>query len=139
MPRAGQHRQMEAEVTMTRFLWAVPLLFVLVSSGAWADSVNIFLSPNDGSGGNFGFEQRRNGVTVILGGGAPFYFFNAFGYAPGSTLGGDTTLYLDFGTAQIGGVNYDLNMGTGDLFMSGFTLPTNGASTVIEPVGLSFS
>jgi hypothetical protein len=137
-PNAGQHRQME--VNMRRFLWATPLLIVLISSGAWADSVNIFLSPNDGSGDNFGIEQQSRGMTVFLGGGTPFDFFNILGYEPGSTLGGDTTVYLDFGTAQIGGVNYDLDITTtGDLFMSGITLPTNGAFTVTDPVVLSFT
>jgi len=135
---AGQHRQME--VKMRRFLWATPLLFVLISSGAWADSVNIFLSPNDGSGDNFGIEQQSSGMTVFLGGGTQTGFFDSFpvGYAAGSTLGGLATVYLDFGTAQIGGVDHDLYVTTGFLFMSSITLPTNGASTVTFPVAISF-
>jgi hypothetical protein len=75
----------------------------------------------------------------ITGGGTPYDFFNMDGYAPGSTLGGNTTVYLDFGAATIRGVYHDLNVGTGSLFMSSFTLPTNGASTFFTvPVWLSF-
>lgn len=124
---------------MGRFLWAIPLLFVLISSGAWADFVKIGLGPNDGSGDNFGIEQQSNGMTVFLAGGTPVTFFNAFGYAPGSTLGGSTTVFLDFGSALIGGVSYDLLVSTGSLSMTLVTLPTNGAYTVTDPVVLSFS
>ena len=124
---------------MKRFLWATPLLFVLISSVARADSVNISFGPNSGSGDNFRIEQQSGGTTVILGGGTPFGFFDDIGYAAGSTLGGFTTVYLDYGSAQIGGDYYDLTVGTGTLFMSSLTLPTNGASTVTVPVTLSFA
>lgn len=134
---AGQHRQME--VNMRRFLWAAPLLFVLISSGARANSANIFLAPNDGFGDNFFIEQQIGGITVSLGGGTQTGFFDAFGYAPGTTLGGFGTVFLDYGSAQIGGVTYyDLNLTPGSLFMSSITLPTNGASTFTDPVTLSF-
>ncbi len=123
---------------MKRFLWAAPLLFVLFSSGAWADSVNIFLSPAEGFGGdNFGIEQQSSGMTVILSG-ATGALENT-GYVPGSTLGGLSTVYLDGGIALINGVYYNLNpnLGPGVLFMSSITLPTNGFSTVTVPVVLS--
>ena len=124
---------------MRRFLWAVPLLFALISSGALADSVSIFLIPNY-FGDNFGFEQRSAGMTVDVGGGTEIGFFDGFPfpYAPGQTVGGSGTVDLDFGTAKIGGVDHDLYVTSGSLFMSTFTLPTNGASFVTELVELSF-
>ena len=124
---------------MRRFLWAVPLLFVLISSGARADSVSFFLIPNY-FGDNFGFEQRSAGMTVDVGGGTEIGFFDGFpdGSEPGTTLGGLGTVYLDSGNAEIGGINHDLYVTTGSLFMSSFTLPTNGASFVTELVELSF-
>lgn len=123
---------------MRRFLWV--LLFVLISSGAWANTIStIFLAPNNGGGDNFGFSQQSPGWSVFVSGGTPADYFGIGGYAPGSTLGGGTTVYLDFGTAQINGVSYDLNVGLGSLFMSSITLPTNGASTVTVPVEIDFS
>jgi hypothetical protein len=127
------------EVNMRRFLWVTPLLFVLISCCAWANSISIFLDPNDGAGDNFAILQQSRGMTVFLSGGTPVDFFNIYGYAPGSTIGGDTTVYLDFGEAIIRGVYHDLNVAEGSLFMSSFTLPTNGASTFVAvPVWLSF-
>ena len=133
---AGRHRPME--VYMRRLLWATPLLFVLISSGAWADSVNLFLYPNQGFGDNFAIEQQSRGMTVFLEGGTQTGYFDNTGYVPGSTLGGPGIVYLDIGFAQIGGVDYDLNVATGYLFMSSITLPTNGASTVTDQVMLTF-
>ncbi len=136
---AGKHKQVE--VNMRRLLWVTPLLFVLISSAAWADSVNIFLAPNYGFGDNFAFAQYGGGMSVILVGGTQTGFFDSSGLAPGQTLGGygSGTVYLDFGIAQIGGVTYDLNVTTGLLSMSSITLPTNGTSNVTDPVVLSFA
>lgn len=122
---------------MRRFLWATPLLFILISSSARADTVSIFLAPNE-FGDNFGIEQQNGATTVFVGGGTQAYFFDATGYAPGSMLGGSATVYLDFGEVQIGAASYDLDVTTGTLFMSGITLPTNGVSTFTAPVMLSF-
>src|SRR5579859_2669106 len=127
------------EVNMRRLLWVSPLLFVLISSGARSNSFNIYLEPNEGFGDNLAIGQQSGGMTLFLVGGTQTGFFDSFGYAPGSTLGGFGTVYLDFGTAQIGGVNYDLAVTTGSLFMSSITLPTNGASTVTDSVVLSFT
>ena len=79
-------------------------------------------------------------MTVDVGGGTEIGFFDGFpdGYEPGTTLGGLGTVYLDSGNAEIGGINHDLYVTTGSLFMSSFTLPTNGASFVTELVELSF-
>jgi hypothetical protein len=131
----GQHRQME--VNMRRFLWATPLLFVLISSSAWANSITISLDPNNGSGPNFGFVQQSNRANAVFFAGGTFALMD-WGYDPGSTLGGETTVYLDFGEALIRGVYHDLSVGSGSLDMSSFTLPTNGASTFTVPVWLWF-
>lgn len=124
---------------MRRILWATSVLFILISSSAWADSVNIFLAPNYGFGDNFGIEEFSPGMIVFLGGGTQTGFFDSIGYAPGSTLGGLGTVYLDSGIVQIGGNVYNLNVTTGSLFISSITLPTNGASTFTDPVVLSFA
>jgi len=57
--------------------------------------------------------------------------FNDQGYAPGSTFGGDLGVFLNNGNnfAQIGDTSYgDENVlySVGSLFLSTFTLPTNG-------------
>jgi hypothetical protein len=132
------------EVNMRRFLWATPLLLVLISSGAWANTVSyIFYGPNQGFGDNLAFEQQKAGTILILTGGTPGDFFNSYnGYAPGSTLGGLTTVYFDSAYLQSGGFIYDVVItNTGSLFMSSFTLPTptNSTSVIWEPVELSFT
>ncbi len=116
---------------MKRFLWASPILLVVISASAFATSTTIFLSPNDGSGDNFGFSQ---GGDLGLGGGTPFRFFNIFGgYAPGSTFGGATSVFLGGGFIQIGSTTYDLDFtGPGGLFISPFTFPSNGQSFSIQ-------
>jgi hypothetical protein len=128
------------EVTMKRFLWAIPLVFVLISLRANANSITtIFLVPNDGSGDNFGFYQQSPTRAIEIHGGIPFDVFNAFGYAPGSNLGGTTDVFFDNGYLVIGGISHDLAFNeTGTLFISSFTLPTNGAdfSTLVT---LTFS
>jgi hypothetical protein len=124
---------------MRRLLWVTPLLFVLISSAAWADTVNIFLAPNEGLGDNFGIQQQSKGMTVVLSGGTQTGFFDDTQYPPGSTFGGPCTVYLDYGAVEIGGVTYELNVGAATLNMSNFTLPTNGASSATYQVVLSFT
>jgi hypothetical protein len=126
---------------MQRFLWATPMLFLLMSGSAFASSVStfIFLQPNDGSGDNFGFFQQGGGVIIGIGGGTPYDFFNIDGYAPGSTLGGSTDVFLSSGFVQFGGNFHDLDFsGPGTLFLSSFTLPTNGKDFT-APVEVDFS
>jgi hypothetical protein len=127
------------EVTMMR-LWIAPLLLVLMSVSAKANTVtSIFLFPNDSTGDNFGFFQQSPGLMIGIAGGAPFSFFNSFGYAPGTSLGGTTDVFFNDGSITINGTSYDLDFqGTGSLFMSGITLPTNGAPTFTTTVSLSF-
>jgi PEP-CTERM motif len=126
---------------MKRFLWFTPILFVLMSSSLFADSVTTFIGllPNDGSGDNFGFFQQGNGVTIGIAGGVPYDFFNIDGYAPGSTLGGSADVFFSEAFIQIGSNSYDLDFnGPGTLFLSGFTLPTNGKDFTAH-VELEFS
>ena len=113
---------------MKRFLWASPMLFLALSVSAFANStmggITIGLGPNDGSGDNFVFLQ---GNDIFIDGGTPFGFFNNQGYPPGSTLGGGTQVFFDNGTIKIGGITYDLLFtGPGTLFISPFTVPSNG-------------
>src|SRR5262249_10104339 len=96
---------------MKRFLWATPMLFVLMSGIAFADSVTtlIGLDPNNGTGDNFGFFQQGNWVFMGIGGGTPYDFFNTGGCAPGSTLGGYTDVFFEGGVIQIGSDTYELD------------------------------
>lgn len=123
---------------MKRLLWVTPMLFVLMSGGAFADTI-IFLTPNDGTGDNFAFLQRGGGVVIGIDGGTPVDFYNFAGYAPGSTFGGETDVFFSGGFAQVGGKSYDIDFGgPGTLFLSSITFPTNGKDFTVR-VGLHFS
>jgi hypothetical protein len=125
---------------MRRILLAALPLFVLISSSAWADSVTIGLDPNFGFGDNFGIiDYQAGGPTVGLFGGTQTGSWDYTGFAPGQTVGGDFTVYLDGGYAAINGNFYELDVSTGDLFMSSITMPTSGVSSFTAPVTLSFS
>jgi hypothetical protein len=112
------------------------LLCSLVSSSAFANTL-IGYSPNDGSGDNFGFLIYGNGIYAVGGGGTPFDFFNVFGYAPGSVLGGSTDIFFEGGFVRIGTISSDVFFDGGALFMSTITLPTNGKDFV-APVTIGF-
>lgn len=126
---------------MKRFLCAIPLVFALISLRANADTITtIFLSPNNGSGSNFGFQQQSPGLKIQIDGGIPFDVFNTSGYSPGSTLGGTFDVFFDDGSIAINGISHDLDLSrTGTLFMSSITLPTNGAATFSTLVKFVFS
>ena len=96
------------------------------SASAFADSITIGLNPNDGSGDNFGFSSIQPGFVVGFGGGTPYGFFNDQGFASGSTFIGATPVFFSSGSVQFGDNTYDLSGGTGSLFLSNFTFPTNG-------------
>jgi hypothetical protein len=124
---------------MKRSLLPLSLLCVtLISSTAFAD--HLYLSPNDGSGGNFGFVGEMNGHPLFLGGGTSYGFFNTGGYAPGSTFGGGATLFLSPTIVWIDGVPMEFGFPQTDSFigMSSFILPTDGKSFTM-PVGIGFS
>jgi hypothetical protein len=123
---------------MKRLYLASLLLCALMSASAFANTI-IGYSPNNGSGDNFGFKTYGVGFYVSGGGGTPFDFFNSdFGYAPGSTLGGFTDLFLSGGFAKIGPNSSEVAFDVGTLFMSTIALPTNGRD-FRAPVEIGFS
>lgn len=117
----------------------LPLVLALMSADAFADHINLI--PNDGTGGNFGFIGEMNGHPLALHGGTPVSFFGAEGYAPGSMLGGSAPLFLSSTEIWIGGVPLEFGFPFTDstLFMSSFTLPTDGREFFSVPVNVSFS
>jgi len=110
---------------MKRLLVGTLLLCSLMSASAFANTI-IGYVPNDGSGDNFVFATYEVGFFITGGGGTPFDFFNSFGYAPGSTLGGPTDIFFSGGFAKIGPIPSDVTFDVGTLFLSAITLPTNG-------------
>jgi hypothetical protein len=78
-----------------------------------------------------------NGHPLVLGGGLEPSFFGSFGYQPGLLLGGSTELFLDSNVIWIGGIPTEFFFPPGTLFMTSFTLPTNGRSFKV-PVEISF-
>jgi hypothetical protein len=128
------------EVRMRRFLLPLSLLCVtLISSTAFAD--HIYLFPNDGSGDNFGFIGQMNGHQLFVGGGTLADFFGDGGYSPGSTFGGGAMLFLDPTTVWIDGTPMEFGFPQTDstIFISSFTLPTNGKDSFTEFVQVGFS
>jgi hypothetical protein len=124
---------------MKRSLLLLSLLFVtLISSTAFAD--HIYLGPNDGSGGNFAFVGQMNGHQLFLSGGTLYPFFDIDGYAPGSTFGGEDTLFLYPTFMWIDGMPLEFGFPPGDssIFISSFTLPAVGKSFT-EFVAIGFS
>lgn len=121
-----------------RSLCVIPILLLLTSISGFASTIINFI-PNDGSGDNFGARLTLNGMGFIIGGGTAPDYFSTQGYAPGSNLGGGTTLFVGGGWVKIKGTYYELTpVSLGSLFMSSFTLPTNGKNVTI-PVSISFS
>jgi hypothetical protein len=120
------------------FLSLSVLLVSLISSNAFGD--HLFLVPNDGSGGNFGFIGSMNGHPLFLGGGTPFEFFGIGGYAPGSTFGGGSVLFLNPTVVWVDGAPLDFVFPQTDsfIFMSSFTLPSNNKGfTMTVDIGFS--
>jgi len=113
---------------MKRLIWALPILLLAISASAFADSITIYLSPNDGSGDNFGFSLIQPGFVVGFGGGTPYDFFNDQGYAPGSIFNGATGVFFSSGSVQFGDNTYALSgvPSPGSLVLTNFTFPTNG-------------
>jgi len=106
------------------------------TGSTFADSIIIGLSPNNGTGDNFGFRLSGPGLVISIDGGVDVGYFNDLGYAPGSTLGGTTTVFFssDTTTIRIGDTTYDLGQtGQGStLFITNFTLPDNGKNFAIQ-------
>ena len=125
---------------MKRFLWASPILLLLISVSASADSVTIILAPASPEESNFEFVLRQPGLFVFLVGTTPESFYSPLvSFAPGSTFGGVSEVFVDGGVIKINGVSYE-NLGDdiGSLFISGFTFPTNGKDFTTRVQG-SFS
>ncbi len=124
---------------MKRFVLTTLLFAALMSAGASADTIIHFI-PNDGSGGNFGFVTSGPGYYITGSGGTAYSFFNSFdGFAPGSTFGGGTYLFLSTGFAKFGSISSDVQyLAGGELFLSSITFPTNGQN-FRAPVDISFS
>jgi len=126
---------------MKRFLWAIPMLFLLMSGSAFATSINTFIGlvPNC-CGENFSAFQTGGGFTLRIVGGVTPSFFAFEGYLPGTGLGGQTDLFFCCGFLQMGGNGYDLsNAVLGTLFLTPFTLPTNGRDSITFPVEIDFA
>src|SRR5438046_84447 len=125
---------------MKRLFWALPILLLGISASAFADSITIGLSPNNGSGDNFGFSLIQPGFVVGFGGITPYGFFNDQGFAPGSTFIGATPVFFSSGSVQFGDNTYDFSgfPGPGSLFLSNFNFPTNGQnfSILVPPTFL---
>ena len=124
---------------MKRFLWLIPIVFFLISATASADSFRILFFPNDGGGDNFIVQKQVADAKILINGGTSPPFFTTF-YEPGSTIGGTTQVFFGSSFVQVGGNSFELSFldGPGSLFMSSFTLPTNGKDFTV-PVMLRFS
>ena len=96
--------------------------------------------PNDGSGDNFAFVTVVNGHKLVLSGGTDPYFLSAFGYEPGSTLGGGA-LFLYSAVIWMNGVPSEFSFsGAGSISMNPFiTLPTDGRDFFRASVLISFN
>jgi hypothetical protein len=128
-------------VTMRRLVLAILSLCLLMSASAFAGTI-IGLIPNDGSGDNFGFRTYGPGYSISGDGGIPFDAFNDFppGYAPGSTFGIAAPIFFADGFACLGPNCSDVGFTDGSVFVSPFTLPTNGKSfRAFVDVGFSAS
>jgi hypothetical protein len=118
-------------------------VFVLASGTAFAD--HIYLSPNDGSGGNFGFSGWMNGHPLHLGGGTDPYSFGIFGYDPGSTVSGGalflsgTIIWIDNVPTEVvfpGAGSFSIDSIANPF--SGIVMPTDGRDSFRVPVIVSF-
>jgi hypothetical protein len=128
-----------------RILW---LLLLLTPIQSFADSalnfnnlnVTLKIFPNE-DGDNLGGEIFGPGVSLNVGGGTPYSWFNNIdGFAPGSPGGGSTNIFFDSVVGKIGTQNYDeLDINEADFNTVGFTFPTNGKNfsiTVPASIGV---
>jgi len=103
-----------------KYSLSLTVLFVaLLSAPAFGD--HLYLAPNC-CGDNFGYTSR----SLRLFGGTDPWFLSSDGYAPGSTVGGEGALYLYSTFVTVGGESLEFYFYPGSIFMSSFTLPTNG-------------
>lgn len=117
---------MSTEVHMKRlFLFFVFVLTSLAPTVVHADSLSLWVNRN---GDNFLYTGTMNGHDFVLAGGTTPGFFGIGGYAPGSTVGGQTELFLYSTAVWVDGAPVDLMFpfGSATLFMTSFTLPASG-------------
>jgi hypothetical protein len=121
-----------------RFLWLTPIVFLLISATASADSFRILFFPNLGDDNFVVLKQVGIASTDVTGVTIPPDFLATF-YEPGSTIGGTAQIFFANGVVDIGGTSFFLQFpAPGTLFMSSFTLPPNGKDFTVS-VLLRFS
>jgi PEP-CTERM motif len=109
-------------------------LFCFADSVTTLKTLNVSLTirPNDGLGDNLGGTIWGGGVSLTVGGGTPVDWFSATdGIAPGSGVGGSTTIFFDDVFGTIGKTTYDdsnLLINAADFNAGGATLPTDGSA-----------
>ena len=67
------------------------------------------------------------------------HFFGSQGYSPGAPFGGGDQLFLYSTTLSVGGEKLVFSLESATIFMTSFTLPTNGLSFFTVPVDVGFS
>jgi PEP-CTERM motif-containing protein len=126
---------------MKRLFPFLTVLMVCVTADVGrADTLSLWV--NNGSGDNFGYIGQMNGHQFMLSGGTNPWFFGVGGYDPGSGFGGETPLYLYGTTVWVNGAPVDLLFPSmsSTLFMTSFTLPTNGQDfRMLVQIGFSAS
>jgi hypothetical protein len=122
-------------VYIKRFFCFSFLFASLISIPALADGITLF--PNNGSGDNFAFDSQMNGHPLSLFGGTDPSFFYSGGYPAGMTVGGEGGLFLYSTFIWIDGSPLEFFFDSATIFMTSFTLPTNGRD-FIAPVNISF-
>lgn len=124
------------EAIMKRALSLAALLLIAVQLSA-ADSVkifnnisaNLFISPNDGSGGNMGFSLSGRGISLNGNGGTGCdWCFAGTSFAPGQSLNASIFFVgFDFvANGQIGSTHFgpgDISLGSSSITAGSFVFP----------------
>lgn len=120
---------------MKRIVLFCLLSTVLSATNAFAD--HLYLSVNGGSGDNFAYVSEMNGHPFVLSGGTSYFFFGSGGYPAGLSMGGGDSLSLCDVAVWINGGWESFSFPSATIFMTSFTLPTNGKDFRI-PVDVTF-
>ena len=98
--------------------------------------MSLVIRPNDGSGDNLGGTIWNKGVSLTVGGGTPVGWFSATdGVAPGSAVGGTTTIFFDDVFGTIGKKTYD----DSNLFIEAATFNAGSATLPTDGSGFTMS
>jgi hypothetical protein len=124
----------------------IPIVFVLISTTAFADTIrenldaSVGIGPNQGFGDNVAVRLFGQGVSIFAEGGTPLGFFDCCDpYFPGDQALGPTTIFWDTAGLQIGSTGYDFDQF--DLFPTdlapfpSITFPTNGKDFTVTVPG----